>query len=189
MQAAYEETSHIVLNLRHTILNVQTESAKRVQSLSQIISKQKEALDRYEIELLAFNSIIVSLKTSYEKQETKLKEITQKWTADRRKLQKLEVENESLKGQVATLTKNLELEKRKKDAMASSLIELRPNTSTSASITLVMSRKGGGTKRSSASIPLVRPEVDACVASAKSLERRAKQLKQVSVNRCFILTL
>lgn len=33
LQAAYERTSHTVFNLRHTIINVQTESAKRVQTL------------------------------------------------------------------------------------------------------------------------------------------------------------
>lgn len=69
--------------------------------------------------------------------------------------------------------------------MASSLMELRPNTSASASGMLVISRKAGGTKRSSASIPLVSPEVNACVASAKSLERRAKHIKQVSVKQLF----
>ena len=146
----------------HSIQNV---TSKKIASLEQIVAKQRQALSEYKIALHAQNQQV---------NETQIK-----WRSERRKVTNLIKENDELKIKIMELSQ----EKSVQDLTNKStrLMEMRPSTSSDRMPpNVVMSRKLGSTKRHSAYIPVVLPDVSSSEASARSLENRAKQLTQVS---------
>lgn len=92
----------------------------------------------------------------------------------------MQIENELLHSRVTTLSKTVQRDCNQREAIASKLMEVRPNTSACTSGTFIKTRQAGSTRRPTALLPVVLPEVAASQASSKSLENRAKQLGQVS---------
>ena len=180
LQNQYQMASSVVMQLRESLVNSQGLAASRANTLQQIVAEQKESIGRYQREVTLLSSELKELRDIVTTQSKRLTETTQQWNADRRELKKLQIENELLHSRVTTLSKTVQRDCNQREAIASKLMEVRPNTSACTSGTFIMTRQAGSTRRPTALLPVVLPEVAASQASSKSLENRAKQLGQVS---------